>query len=351
MIEQPPIPPSRKALQESLTLSEEILRNIELSEIPLTNIALKAIRLARLLNDFEAQQIFQFEVSGYPTTPNGVEPEVFRLAEKANRGYQAKHGTPETVEDYVYLESIEHLEHDKDIAEVALHAAQDRDVSITSANPYQHVSAPLGNRSERKKILDSSQKAAKRLSARRTLIYQYTLAKHYELKFSDIADDIFSRIRERVDSAIGSVVPEAINKLSAVHENLRSDNPEDWSNAVHSCRRILQDLADAVYPSREDRIIQNGGTPKTIKLGRDNYINRIVSFVEEQSRSERFSHIVGSHLHFLGDRLDSVFKAAQKGSHDVIISQIEADRYVVYTYLTVGDVIGLTDAQRNQEKL
>jgi hypothetical protein len=341
MTELSHIPTSRKALEESLCLSEEILRNIELSEIPLTNIALKATRLARLLNDFESQQIFQFEVSGYPTTPNGVEPDIFRLAEKANRGYQLKDEKSKKINNYVYLESIEHLEHDKNIAEVALSAAQDRDVSVTSANPYQHVPTPAGNWHERKQIRDASQKAAKRLSARRTLIYQYALSKHYELKFSGIAEDIFSRIRERVDSAIGSVVPEATHKLSAVHENLRSDNPEDWSNAVHSCRRILQDLADAIYPVREDKVIESGGKPKSIKLGKDNYINRIIAFVEEQSSSERFSHIVGSHLGFLGDRLDSVFQAAQKGSHDVIVSQVEADRYVVYTYLTVGDVIGL----------
>lgn len=341
MTEPSQIPTNRKALQESLGLSEEILKNIELSEIPLTNIALKAIRLARLLNDFESQQIFQYEVSGYPTTPDGVEPEVFHLAEKANRDYQHKDDKTGEIKNYAYLESIEQLEHDKDIAEVALPAAQDRDVSVTSANPYQHVQTPVGNWNERKQIREASQKAAKRLSARRTLIYQYALAKHYELKFSGIADDIFSRIRERVDSAIGSVVPEAINKLSAVHDNLCSDNPEDWSNAVHSCRRILQDLADAIYPAREDKVIDAGGRSKTIKLGKDNYINRIIAFVEERSASERFSHIVGSHLGFLGDRLDSVFQAAQKGSHDVIVSQVEADRYVVYTYLTVGDVIGL----------
>ncbi len=47
------VPLSRKALSEALYLSSEILKNIELSELPLTNIALKASRLARLLNDFD----------------------------------------------------------------------------------------------------------------------------------------------------------------------------------------------------------------------------------------------------------------------------------------------------------
>jgi hypothetical protein len=70
------IPPTRKALREALELSEEILRKIELNELPLANVALKASRLARLLNDFDAQKTMEYEASGYPTTPNGVHSDI-----------------------------------------------------------------------------------------------------------------------------------------------------------------------------------------------------------------------------------------------------------------------------------
>ena len=180
--------------------------------------------------------------------------------------------------------------------------------------------------------------AQQRLAARRSFIYSYVLRRHYDLKFSGISDDIFSRIRERIDRTIGENVPDSVKRLTAVYENLSSENPENWSNAVHSCRKILQDLADAVYPvqTTNDKKANN-----TVKLGKDNYINRIVAFLEKSKKSKRFSDIVGSHLHFIGDRLDSIFKAAQKGSHADIISKEEADRYVVYTYLLVGDVLSL----------
>jgi hypothetical protein len=46
------IPPSKAALREALEISEDILKNIELMELPLTNIALKASRLARLNQRF-----------------------------------------------------------------------------------------------------------------------------------------------------------------------------------------------------------------------------------------------------------------------------------------------------------
>lgn len=63
---------THQALLEALKLSEEILRNLELVEIPLESIAFKATRLARLLNDFTYQEIMQYEAGGYPIGPNGV---------------------------------------------------------------------------------------------------------------------------------------------------------------------------------------------------------------------------------------------------------------------------------------
>ncbi len=335
------IPPSKKALEEALGLSEEILKNIELSEIPLTNIALKICRLARLLNETQVQKIMEYEASGYPSSPTGLSQDIYQLAVEAGREFQLKDGKTGELKNYVYIESIEELEHQTKIAEKALDAAKDRDVSVSSANPYQTVFTPVGNWYERQQIRDNASRAAKRLSSRRALIHRYVLKKHYELKFSGIADDIFSRIRGRVDSAIGAFVPDAINKLSATYDNLLSNNPEDWSNAVHSCRRILQDLADSIFPPTEDRTIQTGGKEKIIKLGKDNYINRIMAYVTDHNKSDNFAELVGSHLSFLGDRLDSVFHAAQKGSHDLIVSREEADRYVVYTYLIVGDILSL----------
>ena len=93
------------------------------------------------------------------------------------------------------------------------------------------------------------------------------LIKNHELKYSGIAEDVFTRIRDQVDSKIGKIVPDSVQKFTAVYDNLISENPENWSNAVHSCRRILQDLADAIFPPQADRITEDGGKSKTIKLG------------------------------------------------------------------------------------
>lgn len=344
------IPPSSNALKEALELSSEILRNIELNELPLTNIALKTSRLARLLNDYDYQAIMEYEARGYLSRPDGIPPEVWKLAVIAGRKQIYKDSETEETKEYAYIESIAELEHTINIAKASLEAEHDPDISISSANPYQPAPMPVSHRMQRYNIRTGATTATRQLSERRSFIYGYVLRRHYELKFSDIADDIFSRIRERVDASIGTVLPEGVKKLTAIHENLRSENAEDWSNAVHSCRRLLQDLADALFPPQEkDGTVHIGKTTKKVKLRKGNYINRIVAFIEDNSTSDRFEHIVGSHLEFIGNRLDSVFQATQKGSHVIIIRREEADRYVVYTYMIVSDILSLLEDASNSK--
>ena len=44
----------------------------------------------------------------------------------------------------------------------------------------------------------------------------------------------------------------------------------------------------------------------------------------------------------MGDRLDSIYEAVNKGSHE-ILNKEEADRYVIYTYLLIGDIVSLLE--------
>lgn len=62
-----------EGLKEALVLCESVISEIELNSNSLSNIALKASRLARLVGHFDYQKIFLYEVSGYPTTPDGVD--------------------------------------------------------------------------------------------------------------------------------------------------------------------------------------------------------------------------------------------------------------------------------------
>lgn len=329
--------------KEALILADQALRDLELSEASLTSIALKSSRIARITGNFKMQKIMLCEAGGYPSELTGIPPEInteiWQLAQRAGRIIKKKKDG--AIEEYAETKSIEQLETEINTAKERLQVSQDADVSISSSNPYQVIPPVAGNLRERLSISNLISNTSKLIGQRRAFIYQYLSDTYYELRYSIATDDSFSRIRGIVDKNLSDLVPNALQKFSAISDNLESNNTEDWSNAVHSCRRVLQDLADSLYPAGNDVVKKIDGKDTTIKLGADAYINRIVAYCEENADSERFKEIVGSHMRFLGDRLDAVFKAAQKGSHADIVTREEADRYVVYTYMIVGDLMSL----------
>jgi AbiTii len=163
------IAPSAPALAEALELSSIILEDLELSKLPLANIAMKAIRLARLLNDFETVSIFELELRGYPMSPDGVPADLFEQAQRVGRGFQRKE--KEEITSLIYASSIAELAHSIAVAESALGAARDPDVSISSANPNQHIFSPSGNSTERQTIRNSHTESVRRLAQRQAYIY------------------------------------------------------------------------------------------------------------------------------------------------------------------------------------
>jgi len=330
------IPATKKALNEALKLSEEIIKNIELSEISLSNIALKTTRLSRLINDFEMTEIMKYEISGYPISPSGFVPkDKWKLGIKANRLKS------EETTQYIYHESIEQLEGELDFNKIAIEVASDADISFHSVHPSQRPYT--GNWKERTEIRERSINASQKLASRRSFIYQYVLQKYLELEYSNIADDIFANIREKVDKNLGDLVPDSIERFNAVYVNLNSENTEDWSNAVHSCRRILEDLANSVYPATKDKKIEIDGKEKIIKLDKKHYMNRIMEYLVGASKSKSFTSVIGSQLKYLKDRLYSIYEATNKGTHTTIVSKEEANRIVIYTYLLIGDILSLKD--------
>ena len=100
------VPPTPKALTEAPELVDTIQREIELDEIPLGNVALKAARLARLPNDFEMQKLLEYEIGGYPSDGEGV----FILASKAGRRFEEKDRKTGETNQYVYTFPIVELD-------------------------------------------------------------------------------------------------------------------------------------------------------------------------------------------------------------------------------------------------
>jgi hypothetical protein len=319
--------PSRR--QEALALAEQLLGEIELSQILPIEIARRTYRLARLLEDRDAVAWLGYEVNGYKLLQpsNTFDREGWEAALRSNRDSfdtEGKHTASAS--------SLGELQADVEAAKIQLAAAADRPVSVQSANPNQIVHPPANNGLERAGIRIY-------LTGRQALIdkvvgsmHSYVVERYDELRFGSAVESAFDLVREDVDARIAELIPEAPGMLAAAFESAASENPEHWSSAAAGCRRLLKAAADALRPPSEPK----NGRPMTDS----HYINRLVDWIVDRSPSDTDAALTTAELEHLGARLDAVDGAGQKGAHDSV-ERSEAARFLTGTYLLLGDVLRL----------
>lgn len=334
-----------KIKEESLKLAEETLADIELSRIPLANIALKASRLARLVNNFELEKIFEYEAGGYPKD-NGIDKQVWLLGKKANR--ISINANNEEVMNYYAIATIE----ENIIAnKIFLEHTQDRNISIIPANPDRY--ALLANVIERNTRLERITENTRRLTEntgllaeRTSFIYSNVKKIYIDLKFSSLTESTWLKMKSKIDSYISEIIPEETQKLIAIYDSLNDDNPEKWATALTSCRRMLKAIADKLYPPT-DKIIEKG--KQKIKLGEEQFINRLMRYVEEKATHKTLDKITNSNLDYIGKRLDNILNETCKGTH-ANVGKEEAERCFMHVYMIIGDILEIErQAQKNNE--
>jgi hypothetical protein len=127
--------------------------------------------------------------------------------------------------------------------------------------------------------------------------------------------------------------------LSGAFENAVSDNPEHWANAGSTCRRLLKEVADALSPAGPAK---NVGS-KTVQMGPENYVNRLVDWIQGRSTGAAAAAMTVADLEYLANRLDAAVGAGHKGAHSGV-SRYDASRFITGTYLLLGDLLHLTHA-------
>lgn len=324
-----------KKLEECEILAEEILKNIELSEIPMDNIILKGLRLCRLIGDEQGIDFFSYEASGYPRNDEGyLTKRAWEICKIAGRIYIETNDKKET-KKFAYTDTITEMLETINIQTERMKSAKDPQSYGADFTP--HMISCAKNVKERNNIVTIIKEYEKRIGIVKGKIYDYILKIYNQLTYSNTIEDIFTEKRKLVDVKLLDVCPETIKKFSSIFSNMDSNNSEDWANAVHTCRRILKEVADNLYPPKSESILVG---KKEIKLGKEQYVNRLIQYIESKSSSSTYKEVIGSSLSYIGNRIDSINNAACKGTHNEIDLN-EAKSYVIYTYLLLGDILSL----------
>lgn len=276
--------------EEALELCEEVLTEIELSENDFLSTLRKSGRIFRLINDIDSIKFISTKLQELSNYQSGVK----NNEEKIN-------------EIKILLETR------------------------NDVNASKGVTLNWNFRNEKSDL-------ERQIEDLKSAIYSLITRTFYELKFSKLPQSIFEKSQNKVDVELGKIAPESIKKFISAYERLSSGNEEDWSQALMTCRRILTDFADAVYPPMTEKVTDSKGRER--EVGQNEFKNRLWMFIDENVKSEKNQKLLQHQLEFLGKRIDDLYDLSNKGVHDKVTRK-EVDMAVIYTYLLLGDLIQL----------
>ncbi|ENV96331.1 hypothetical protein F937_00031 [Acinetobacter calcoaceticus ANC 3680] len=158
---------------------------------------------------------------------------------------------------------------------------------------------------------------------------------HNKLKFSGTVTTSFDLLKNAVDNRLLDLDPEIAEQLMLAFKAVSSDKKEEWSHALTTCRRLLESLADKLYPA-SDLVIGK----RTFKQSQ--FVNRLWQFMNDSIESESNRDLAQTHVNFLGSWLEKTNKLTNKGVHDDV-TQLEATKAVFHLYLMLADLLDYLD--------
>lgn len=171
--------------------------------------------------------------------------------------------------------------------------------------------------------------------------FKYLTELHEKLKFSGTITSSFDVLKNAIDDRLLDLDPEIAEQLMLAFKSVSSSNKEEWSHALTTCRRLLESLADKLYPAN-DLVIGK----RTFKQSQ--FVNRLWQFMNDSIESESNRDLAQTHVNFLGSWLEKTNKLTNKGVHDDV-SQLEATKAVFHLYLMLADLLDYLDPSATKQ--
>jgi hypothetical protein len=324
-------------------LSEEILSNFESGVVSLEQIILRSTKLARLSGDNDALKWLRLELNGYSKDSLPVDikyDEACKLAYRSNRPYLSTDPKTGDAKNYIIIESVPGLEAEIEASQVSLQSITLPTHVTPNQNSFQNESYTqvLNNvRKVQNSIIESIKRNRNHLAKIKSGVYNYVFGVYSQYTFEVVVDSIFNQIKQEVDTKLKELVPDALAQFTSAFNRLRDGEGEDFSQAVSTCRNILDSFADAVYPpqSKGEATMSSG---EKLKIGKDSYKNRLIAFIDSNISKSSDALLTKARAEELVNRLHHVHRVLSKGAK-TRITKAEAQRYVIETYLLIGELI------------
>ena len=326
--------------ENALVACEKVLNGIEDNTITVTSALLLCLKIARLLNDTDAIMWLQYEYGGYPRNKNGyIQKEAWQIAWGKGRGYI------EDGKELVFSEIASELEE-----KIAAQRSAVNNFTTQGASVSGEWAAVAMNKltttvsSSTGVLVRQIASSEKQLTILKSKYYDYALEKQIEISFGNVATTVFSEYRTRVENEFSKMSKENLLKLQAIEDKINSENPELYSQALTTCRRLFEgtakELFEKYFPEYGEKKYKTK-SGKEIDVSGEHYKNKL-SAVIEKLEDKSPSKSIGSNVIYLLDWIDNLTELQCKGVHHEVTRR-DATRCIIQTYICLGDILSLQD--------
>jgi hypothetical protein len=331
-------------IEDALPLAEETLEQLELGAGRLTPIVLRCLRLARLLDYPKAELWFRLELQGYGN--GGLSAEQEQCAMWSGRVARRETGRP----PICWTLPIEEIESQLEIARKDLDALQLPSITVTETGKRDYTAWPTASESisgkvtaQRSQQTEIINRWNRIVAILRGAMQDWLSRAVIQLRYGVLVDTVFERARKRFDDLLGKHAHEVGRKLAAANQRAYSDDPEEWSQALSSCRRAIKALADAVYPATNEKVDGRSLTDA-------DYKNRLMKFAADRLESSSQKRLLKTEIDYVVERVEALDKMASKGVHSDV-DQRDLELTIVHTYLLAGELLELFPEPQGQPEV
>lgn len=297
-----------------LALALQLMDDIEFSKIEAQSILLKTTRLARYVENDDIRQFLKFEMQGYSNTNETS----LKYMTKAGRWVDMEKGTGywfplSQVESKIEIESIK-------MKQFAIPNSSSETMLLITRNITNELNetairiAKLGGIKSR--VI--------------SIIHEFVTNVYYEKMFDNLAESIFDSYKKDIDLLIAENSGDVIQQIPFVIARLSEKDTEAISQALTTCRRIIDSFADNIFPPQEEPIIVDG---QEISLKQNNVLNRLNSYVSNNCESE-------SRRKRIKQNLANLYSRVSAGVHSDV-NEKEAKNLFLNVYLILGEILTL----------
>lgn len=295
-------------------LAKDIIDDIELGKTDAQAILLKCTRLARYTDNEDIKRWIKAELQGYD------------VIDKVPDSYITKAGRWTNFEERkAYLMPLAQMESSIDALKDKI-----KMLRIPDSNGTHGMAIVAGIKTELSQATNTVATFGGVKSKVISMLHDFATTVYYERIFDNLAESIFDTYKKEIDTLIAESAGDVIEQIPSIVARLSDNDKESISQALTTCRRVIDSFANYVFPSSDETITIDGNE---MSLKADKTLNRINTFVNQNSTSS-------SRKTKIRQNLKNLYERVSAGVHSDVDAQ-EARNLFFNTYLILGEILTL----------